>query len=100
MFREELDLAILDSKDVLLQIDACLVSFQHIQAEQEVNVPALSDRKSVTHTRDIAIEKMYLHNGKRAGQMKIRQLELCAVHSSEDFGGTYSASNSGKSLVY
>jgi hypothetical protein len=44
VFREKLDFAVLDPENVLLEVDACLVGFQHVQAEQEVDLAALADK--------------------------------------------------------
>ena len=50
MFCEETDFATLDTEDVLLEIDACLVRFQHVEAEEEVDVSALSYVEQVVYS--------------------------------------------------
>ena len=42
MFGEELNLTILYSQNVLLEIDASLVGFEHVQPKQEVDITSLN----------------------------------------------------------
>jgi hypothetical protein len=41
VLREELNLTILYPQNVLLEIDACLVSFEHVESEEEIDVASL-----------------------------------------------------------
>lgn len=56
MLRKEFHLTALNSKDVFLKIDTCLVSFEHVKTKKKVDIAALefsnSEKKNLTGRND------------------------------------------------
>lgn len=80
-FTEKLDLvAVAEDELVLAQVDAGLVAFQHVEAEQQVDVLAL-------------------HDGEGAGDVGGADAQGRGVHAAEDLGGADAARDARVALV-
>jgi hypothetical protein len=74
-FAEERDSLVMNRQDIVLEVDAGLEAFQHVQAKKNVDVLAL-------------------HDGEGAREKHGSDLELHGVHTPEDVGSTHAFSDS------
>jgi hypothetical protein len=71
---------VLDDEGAALEIDAGLVSTEHVQSEQQINLLAL-------------------HHGKRAGEEHLADANLGRVDAAEDWSGTDSLGDTAVAAV-
>lgn len=80
VFGEEGDLAALDAENALLEVDAGLVRLEHVEPEEKIDGTSL-------------------HDGEGAREVEVCELELGAVHASEDLRCPDALCDSGEAAV-
>ena len=78
---EERDFPALDPETVLFQIDASLMSFEHVETEEEIDIASLEHRKSDR-------------------KEQVFKPDLRAVNSTEDLGGSDTACNTLEAFIH
>lgn len=79
-FAQEGDLDVSDDELAFLQVDAGLVAFEHVEAEEQVDVFAFHDREA-------------------AGQEEAADFDLGGMDTAEDLGRADAAGNAGEAFV-